>query len=382
MRKLGSEKYGVLTTVIVFVGLFSLLNLQGTGRVLVREGSKSLGELHRYIEDLITLKNLFAIISISVTCIAAYFIKSYSFQVKIFIVIYSLTHIFEIYSSFFSSVYQASQKMKYISIFSVFKSLLYTIFGATAVYYGSGILTLILISIFSSLFILILSYRVTRSIVKFKLIRPLIWNKKILIPSVIFSVMEVLGFLSTRIDLLMISWMGTATEVGLYAVAYKIADYMQMIRSQVSTSFLPIFVQRYEGGSVRLTRLLILSGLFFILVFLVSCVASFLSKDLIVFLFGKEFLKSGYILSVLIFYIAFGYCNLPFTLSMIATHNEKVMLIIDATTAVMNVGLNYILYSRFGVMGIAYSTLVSRGISSLLGMAITINMLKRQKKFI
>jgi len=380
-RKLGAEQYGILAVVGAFTSMFGFLNLTGTKQVLVREGSKNLAKLSQYIERVIGLKNLFALLSILVTCLTAFFIKSYSDQIKILIFIFSVTHIFTIYQSFFDTIYQATEKMKYIAIFSIARKSLYTLTAIIAVYLGGGPLALILINIITNLFTLSINYRVSRSIIKFKLFSPIVWDKKLLSTSFIFTLLDFLRLLSTRIDLVMIAWMGSLEEAGLYAVAFKVVAYLQTIVGKINTSFFPVVVKRFEKGSVKLAKLLKISVGLFLGALLFTLILSFYSNDLIAFTFGPEYKMSGYILSILVFSMSFRYLTLPLSTSFIATGNEKTTLILQAFPTVLNIFLNYILYHKFGLIGIAYATLITK-VCLLWSIPIKVYILKKQKRIV
>jgi len=377
-RKLGAEQYGILTTVTAFVGMFALINLRGTQRVLIREGSKDLANLSNAIERVIGIKNVFALLSILVTVLISLFISSYTLQVKLFIAIYSVTHVFEIYNSFFGTVYQSCQKMKYISVFSITRKLLYTGSAIIAVYIGAGVATLLLINIVSNIIVLILNYKKSNTLINFKLLKPVIWDKSLMNPAIIFSLIGVLGFLQTKIDIVMISWMGTSREVGIYAIAFQIIQYIMMIKAQASTAFFPIFVKRFNEGPApsaklfRLSLILLLGGLIFATVF------SVVSEYLVVLIFGDEFYKSGEILTILVFYVAVGFMYFPYGNAFIATGNEKTNLALAVITPVLNVILNIILYYKYGLIGIAYSTLFVNIPMTIIGCAIITKILKKQ----
>jgi len=61
----------------------------------------------------------------------------------------------------------------------------------------------------------------------------------------VFSLLGFFGFLISRIDLLMISFLGTAKDVGIYGVANKIAHQGIMLRNFTATAFFPIFVNGF-----------------------------------------------------------------------------------------------------------------------------------------
>lgn len=379
-RKLGVENYGIYTTVITYVGLFSLLNLSGSYKVIIREGSKDLKSLHKIIEKLVGIKALFAILSISATIITALFIDSYTLQLKYFIILYSLTHIYNIYNSFNFSIFQASQKMQYISYLSILVSFSYTASAAIAVQLGYGVLSLLIINIIVNGLSLIIGYIISRNIVKFKLFKKPHWDKKLLIPSFLFTILGLFGLLQTKIDLLMISWMGTVQEVAIYAVAYKITTYFESVRNQVSNAFYPVIVKRYHKGPIKLSFLIKTSLVLALGVIIFCSIFSFFTTDIILLIFGSEYRASGYILSILIFNFGFRFTTFPFSTSLISTDNEKYVVAYEGLTAVFNVVLNYILYQIYGLIGIAYASLVSSGIRTLAEVIIAIILLKRQKR--
>ena len=59
-----------------------------------------------------------------------------------------------------------------------------------------------------------------------------------------------------------------------------------------------------------------------------------------------------------IFYLCFAFFSLPLTTYLQATHNEHLLLIVYSITALTNIPLNIILFKAFGLIGIAYSTLI------------------------
>ena len=379
-RKLGVENYGMYTTVLAYVSLFTLLNLSGSYKVIIREGSKDLTSLHTVIEKLIGIKTVFALLSIFATIIIALFINSYSLQLKYFIFLYSLTHFYNVYSSFNFSIFQASQKMQYISYLSVFVSFSYTVAAAIAIYLGCGVLVLLIINIVVNGLSLVIGYVISRRIVKFRFFKKPQWDKKLLVPSFWFTILGLFGILQTKIDLLMISWIGTVQEVGIYAVAFKLTTYFEGVRNQVSNAFYPVVVKRYHNGPVKLSFLIKSSLMLALAVIILCSIISFFTTDIILLLFGKDYLAAGYILSILIFNFGFRFTTYPFSTSLTSTNNEKYVIMYEAITAISNVVLNYILYHKYGLIGIAYASLISSGIRTVIEVTMAVFLLKKQKK--
>ena len=176
----------------------------------------------------------------------------------------------------------------------------------------------------------------------------------------------------------MISFLGTAKDVGIYGVAYKIAQQGEMLRNVTAMAFFPIFVKRFQTSKMKGETLIKYSLIFFCGILVISLAASYFVEEIITFLFGSEYEKSGEILRILIIYLAFSWAPLPFTTAAQATHNEKYMLIILSIMAGLNVPLNYIFFYKYGLIGIAYSTLIVYLISSLLISYIVFRIMKQQ----
>jgi O-antigen/teichoic acid export membrane protein len=89
-----------------------------------------------------------------------------------------------------------------------------------------------------------------------------------------------------------------------------------------------------------------------------AAVAAWWCRPLTVLLFGSAYETSGSILAALLFYIGLAWGRLPYTTALQATGNEKTVVWTTAVTAAMNIPLNLVLFNLYGLMGIAYSTIV------------------------
>ncbi len=376
-RMLGPEDYGIYVTVGAFVGLFNFFLLGGLNRSIIREGSKDLSHMHIALEKTIGLRNGLIVIAI-VVCIISSFFTPYEFQVKLYILIFSLQLANTGVKGFVGTIYQTTEKMQYIPIFDIANRALFVLLSITFLYLGYGVLVLFIISLFANFSTLLISYRFSQRFVKFHFFSKIQFDKNLLKPALTFSLLSFIGFFVQRVDLLMISFLGTSKDVGLYGVAYQAAHYGVLLRNLTVTAFFPVFVKQFYKAKMKGSALIKYSLIFFIGIFLISLAVSFYVEDITVTLFGSNYQNSGGILRVLIFYIAFTWATLPFTTAAQATHNEKYLLIVTSIMALLNIPLNYILFLKYGVIGIAYSTLTVYSIGGILMVVITYSMMKKQ----
>jgi len=380
-RLLGPSDYGIYVTVGAFVGLFDLITFNGINKVVLREGAKDLSKMRDYLERTTGIKNLLAFIAI-VVCIIGSFFMPYSMQVRLYIIIFSTSLIHTTFNGFFGTVYQAVEKMQYNAILGILNGILFVSISIAFLYLGFGLLALFLIALFSKFFTVIINFKLTKRFLFYKFWNKIKWDKSILRPALIFSILSFTVLLTTKIDLVMISWLSSTKDVGIYGVAYQITDTGVGIRNILATAFFPIFVKTFHKNVVRWNQLLKYAFLLGFGLLAIATAGSLLSEQAIVLLFGGEYAKSGLILSVLIFYLAISFFAIPFTNALQATHNEGKYLKICWIGPCLNIGLNYLFFKIFGLIGIAYSTLVVTSVTIPITVLVTFITLKKQNRII
>jgi len=363
-RILGPENYGIYVTVGTFVGIFGIFILGGLSKVIIRESCQDTSSMRDVLENVIGIRNLFLLSAIAI-CIISSFFTGFELQIKLYIVLLSADIFQRGITNFLSTIYQVVEKMQYITIFNIISRLFFVSLSILFLSLGYGVLSLFLIHIFVNYLTLLVNYKASDKFVSFKFFSKVKFDSKILKPAVLFSLFSILTVFSTRIDLLMISLLGTSNDVGVYAVAYRVVMMGLMLRNVNATAFYPIFIKRFHRSKVNGRKLIKYSLLLLMMMIVFSLIFSLFCEDLITFFFGKEYRESGKILRILIFFLVSVWATLPFTIAAQATHNEKVMLIIRAVMAGLNIPFNYFLFLKFGPIGIAYSTLIIWGFGSI-----------------
>ena len=363
-RRLGTENYGVYASVGVFVTMFTMFTFSGLGKVIIREGSKNLSSLESLYNKVIGVRLLFLVAAMAL-CVLCVFLTPYDHQTRFFIVLFSFQIFFEGMTSFFSTIYQVVEKMQYISIINIVSRTFFVLLAAGVLYAGYGVLALIVIALIVNAATLVWNYCLTRRFVKFNLFSKVRFEKELLKPAFSFSLFGVVSILSSRFDLFLISILGTPVEVGIYAVAYKLALQGQMLRNVNAMAFFPIFVKRFQEGKVCGAKMVKYALGFFFVILAASVIVSYFCTDIVTFVLGEEYKESGKVLSVLIFYLAALWGTLPFTIAAQATHNENLMLKIGTVMALLNVVFKYVSFNLYGLIGVAYCTVLIWSVGSV-----------------
>ncbi len=361
---LGPKDYGTYTLVGTFVGFFRFITLSGYSKILIREGIKNPKGEQKVFEEVIGIKMVSITVSI-ITCIVAAFFFPYSMLIKFYIIIASSQLIYLGLADVFNSIFIIREEMKFIAIFPLIRDFIRVIVSITLLLLGFDLLAVFITIIFSQLISLVMEYYYSRKYMVFKIFSKVFFNRNYFRSAVTFSLMAFVFNLSTKIDILMIPMLGTISEVGIYSIPMLITDVGLGIRDIIATSFFPMMI-RSSLKKVDKKRILKLSIVLFMVITVFAVIISLASNLIVDTFFRDEYRYSGKILSVLIFYLAFSFFTIPFGNYLQAANKEYILLIGGVFTAISNIGLNILFYDLFGLIGIAYSTVLTFGLGTVL----------------
>ena len=165
-----------------------------------------------------------------------------------------------------------------------------------------------------------------------------------------------LTVLINNIDPVILGNLISSHEVGIFMIAFKISVTLSVIQVGFNSYLSPKFVQ-FHGEKLRhlfyiSTVLMAVSGLF------LSLFVAFFSEEILL-LFGREFVVANDLLLCLILvqfvHLATGSAGLM----MMLNGHEKIVGNIIFFSLILKVFFSYILVDIFGVIGIAYASLIS-----------------------
>jgi len=178
--------------------------------------------------------------------------------------------------------------------------------------------------------------------------------------------MNILGFGMMWTDTLMVGYLMTTTDVGIYNAAARTAMLINVIPFSFSAIFMPMISDLYHRGEVKK-----LEGLFktvtkwiFTLSFPVFLLMTILSKQIMT-LFGSEFTLGMPCFLILALAQMINSCTGPAGNFLIMSGKQNVVFWDLVFAFCMNIFLNYSLIIRFGVVGAAIATTLSIALLNL-----------------
>lgn len=357
-RLLGTEKYGIYQTILNYVNIFLFFTLEGFNKVTLREASKDIHSTKEIIESILGIKYLSSFIGILVA-ISALFLVDYEHTTKIYIALFSITLVLKSLHSSIFIIYRAYERMKIIAILDTLQTTLVVCVSILLLKFGYGVFEIVLGNVIIVFFITGFNYFYSKRYFKLKLIPTILIAKHYIKPGINFSLIHFLDILSTRVDIVMLSILTNPTEVGIYALADKIFGRLKLLRSSISQSIFPHYAKQLVNNNLTKQKMLKHTGYMFIFSIILILIVNLGSKPLIANIVGVEFIRSSTIINILVFNFALGFISIPWNIFLQVTNREKNLIKLGVLRSVSNITLNIIFFNTFGLVGIAYSTLLT-----------------------
>lgn len=366
-RHLGPEGYGILSYAISLVSLFAIATHMGLHGLAIQELVKYPDEHKELMGTIFGIKMAGAIIAMTAFMVFV-FISGDTTNIEFWVLLVVsgtiLLKPFEIFDFWF----QAKVKAKYSSIVRATSIISITIIQIGLIVIGARVLAFAYAYLLQALFIAILFiffYKkeaksfLTQWEFKFKKAKKLLSRGWMIMFGAIFAIVYL------KVDQIMIRWIVSAEEVGIYSVAAKLSEAWYFIPSLIVASIFPKLIQLREENEVKFNkRLQQLFDLLFALALVIAILFTFLSGPLINFLYGTEFHKAGLILSIHIWAAIFIFMRAVFSKWILVEDAIAFSMITQGFGAISNVIFNLILIPIYGGLGAAVATIISYAMAS------------------
>jgi len=366
-RYLGAAGFGILSFAIAFTGISGLLADLGLSLLTTREVSRNNLLAGRYVGNILIIKSILSVITLGFTAIAINLL-GYSFKTCLIVYLITFSTIFNSFTGLFNSVFQAFQKMEYMSLGIILNSLLIFTGTAFVIYQNLGIFSFAFVYLFASTvtFVYSLCTIIWRFLIpKLELDLPL-W-KNLLKESIPFCMTGVFIAIYFRMDIIILSMMKGEEIVGWYAASYRVIDGLSVIPSAFMSIIFPVF-SKYYIDSKKSLELAFEKSLAFITIIAIPIGVGtmILSNEIILFIYGNMYLPSASALRILIWASVLGFINLTPATLLISINKQRTLMIFTFIGAILNLVLNYLLIPSFSYEGAAVATVITELVIGLL----------------
>lgn len=360
IRHLGPENYGLLTFSVSFVGLFAFIASLGIDSVLYRELSKDLSKKDELLGTSLFLKISASVIAIILIIISTYIFNN-DFITRLLILINSFTLLFASFSVI-GYFFQARVQAKYQAISLILVTLILNSLKILVIFFNKGIIYFAFVFFLENILYAFISfYLYTKSgnspfswKIKKDVAISLLKDSWPLMLSTAFIVVY------TRIDQVMLKFIIGNASVGIYDAAVRISEVWYFIPSLIISSIFPAIINsRKVNVDFFEQRLVKLYFIMFYMAFVVALSITFLSKTIIMTLYGPDFLQATWILSIYVWAAIPVFLTIAINTYLLTENKTMISFIGSAIGMITNVILNIWLIPIYGIYGAAIATLIS-----------------------
>lgn len=362
-RYLGAGGFGILSLALSIGAIFGVFVDMGLSTLIVRELACDKSLSGKYIINSILLKLFLSIITVGLVVLT---VKLIGYNQLESLIIYLIT-ISVIISSFYillNAIFQAEEKMEYLSLANIINSMVILAGTILGIYFGLDIVYFALVYILSSIIVLIYCLAVyLKKFLDFHLeIDPSFWMPTLKEAST-FGIISLSTMLYTYVDSIMLSILKSAESVGWYSAAYRLMYIALLLPNAINVAVFPVMSRLYANSSNSLN---LLNERYFKYMMVVGIPLGFgtslLAKQVILLLYGAEYIPSIIALQILVWAVVFTFAGAPYIQLLQSTNKQLIITKISIVCLVINIILNLILIPRYSYVGASIATVITEAI--------------------
>lgn len=372
-RYLGPENYGKISYVVAFVGLFSFIANLGVDGILNRELVAHPEQRDELMGTAFRLKLFGGLLAFAITAIAAFIFES-SWLIRSLIILYSLVFIMQaanVISTYFYAQVLSKNNVRSVLTATIISSVLKIILIVS----GKGIIWLTIIYFLDSVWQglgYLWSYNYYKLKVKdWKFNKQL--AKKIISSSWFLMLSSASVYIYMKIDQVMVGQFMGEKAVGFYAAAVRLSEVWYFVPVMICSSVFPAIVNARSNALIYRKRLKALYLLMVGIALIIAVPSTFLAPWAIKTLFGKEYIDSAAILQVYIWSGIGFFLGWAINQYLLSENKTKIIMFYNLLSMILNIALNLILIPMYGLLGAAWSTLISYSVGPVFILALYSN---------
>ena len=357
-RSLGPEGYGIIGFAIAFISYFSLMVVLGTDYYGNREIAQNPDKAQTLTAKIIGLRFVLATVILTIYFTIIYFIDL-SQPVKIVMIIHAIGPLINVIAIDF--IFEGRQRMRAAAVRVGGSSVLSLVFillfvrGSEDVYIAAAIPVLATVIgmiwlaglAHKQIFPLRISFNRSALTTVFKDCAPI-------------AISGFMGALFLNIDIVMLGFLRSEAETGLYAGMARLYILAFAIGNLVTAAFRPAIAAAFPdfGTMVRQYG----ANMTMVVLFGFPIVAGVIAfpDEIIELVFGAGFAAGADALVILQIAGMFGYISIATAAALIAWHDQLAQMWCHAAVAVINIVLNIFLIPKYGIEGAAWATLIAQ----------------------
>ena len=358
-RYLGPDDYGRYTLALMYMQLFGVLADVGLFTTVVREISKDRSRTDELVGNVLTLRLLLAVVVIAVAT-GVSLLLPYEHDVRVAILLAGGPLLFGMMTTAYVAILQSRLQMTRAVVGDVVGRAASLLLALLVVWLDLGFYAVMLAAGGGALATLIVTWLVTRRLAAIRFRANLAVWRPLLVAALPLGLALAINSLYFRADTLIISFYEPYSQVGLYTLAYRILELALVVGYVFVNTTFPVLSQAVEHDEPRALRMIQLStDLLVVLGIPLVAGGLVLAPQIVELASGEDFADAAEPLRILLAAGALAWVNGVFGLALIAKNRQTSALWLNVSALAFNVGLNFLLIPRYGIVVAAIVTVAS-----------------------
>lgn len=359
-RYLGAERFGILSLALSITGIFSVFGDLGLGTLMVRDIARDKSLTNRYVTNFAIIKVAFVCLMFGLVVLTVSIIN-YSKLVDTIIYLITISVALNAFGGILTAVFQANEKMEYLSVNYILNSILMFLGTVIGIYYGFDIIYFALLYVISNALVLVPTFLIY--VWKFSLpkieIDLSLWKPSIK-EAWPFGVTGLLVNIYYWVDSVILSIMVGTEVVGWYNASYKLIVVLLFIPSVLNVVIFPVMSKLYTTSkdSLRLVYVKYFKYMT-ILGIPIGVGTTLLADKIILLIFGNQYSPSIIALQILVWSSVIIFMSGAFTILLQTSNKQMVITKITGINVILNIILNLILIPHFSYIGASVATILT-----------------------
>ena len=336
-RYLGKDGFGNYSTVLAFFAFFGSAADLGLYSITAREISRPGADEKKIVSNALALRLTSSLLVFAITPLFVYFLP-YSYEVKFGILIAAASFVFSTTYMVLNGVFQKNLAMDKVATAELIGKILQISIIILAVKLDLGFIAIISSVLASMILNFLIIFTLARKYVSISLEFDFSYWKTFLIESAPLGFSSLIIFIYFKIDTILLSILKTSTEVGLYNAAYKVLENITFFPAMIIGLIFPLLSKHIFSNKEEFSRIANETLKVFVILIVPLVVGTiFLADGVIKLIGGADFLQSANILRILIFALVFIFLGTLFNSILIASNNQKKLIIPLVLCALFNI---------------------------------------------
>jgi O-antigen/teichoic acid export membrane protein len=361
-RYLGEQGYGLLTTAVVFVGLFDVFTELGVGTVIVRRvAGRDEDAMPRLVGMNLAFSAGYALPLALLCAGAGIVVYAGRPTVWLAVLIVSSQLIFDSLSSCLSPVFDLGVRYSGVALAEVGSRALTLVAVTLVALTHAGLLAMCVVQVLPPLLNLIISVFAARRLVPLRFVLARAETLKLLRESLPFATIIVIAVVYWRADGVLLSLLSNAAQVACYGIALQLAFNLTVLPQVFSRSAQSTINEGYSTDPPRFVAA-VDSGYRFLLL----CAAPIavlgipLAGRIIAVVNSSEFAgQATPVLRLFFVAVAVSFLTGISSSALVAAHEQRFLTTLSAVNLAVNIGLNLLLIPHLGATGTGVSLVVT-----------------------